>query len=399
MKLTSILATMFCLLAIGAIAQQKEYTITGNIKNLPDGTVFYLILNKDDGGADTVSRVKSKDQKFMLKGTLTEEGRLAFVKMDTSIVKLHKGKQSWTRLLLDHSEVALTGDLGQWPEVTVKGSIPTQDFSKVSKVLKLLKDAYNAKVTEVSGDTAKQNLIYSAYNVEYVKALQAIPGSYALPILILNNAAFGLGDLEREYAKLLPKLKSSYYGKQLSQKIISTKASKVIGIGKVIPDFKVKSPDGKVESVRDLAMKSKYTLVDFWASWCAPCRADIPNMKKVYNAFNAKGFNILSVSTDSSLGSWQKALKEENTPWTNGIQEGKPGNDIFGLSAIPAYILLNEKAEIIQMDLNSKFFGSDAIGTMSGAQVYIKDKKSRGLRGDDLYEVIEEVLGKSEVNK
>ncbi|MNL37310.1 Thiol-disulfide oxidoreductase ResA [compost metagenome] len=141
-------------------------------------------------------------------------------------------------------------------------------------------------------------------------------------------------------------------------------------------------------------MKSKYTLIDFWAWWCAPCRADIPNLKKVYTAFQNNGFNILSISTDPNEFKWKQALREENTSWTNGIQEGNPSKNIFGIIAIPAYILLNDKAEIIQMDMNSTLFAKNTLGTMNGSQVFLKDSKKRGLRGDDLYQVIEGLLGK-----
>ena len=394
-----------CQFVSNTFSQKLGYTISGNIKNLPDGIPFYLVLNKDDGYTDTVARVRSKNQKFTFIGVLKDEAQFAFVKLDTSVFKLWKQKdaqgknlQSSVRLLLNNSEsiIKLIGNVNDWPQVAIEGSKSTNEYDKFLDRIKIDRENSNKKIEENRNDSAKVAEALMEYNEAFLKNLDLIYDSFAVPFLVLKNSKFGLETLQRRYDALSDKLKYSYYGKKLYNRILSIKQSKEIGLGKIIPDFQVKSSDGKLESVRDLAKKYNYTLVDFWASWCVPCRQDIPNMKKVYEVFHEKGFNIISISTDSSLPSWQKALKEENTSWKNSIQMNKESDNIFGLISIPGYILLNNKAEIVQMDLNSKFFSEESIGKLNGSPVFIKDSKKKGLRGDDLYEVIEGLLGKPE---
>lgn len=400
MKTIIAMVTLVLLYTTTGFAQKSGYTISGNIKGLPDGITFYLIQAKESGGADTVARVKSKNNNFLFKGKLEEDGQLTFVKMDTSIVKLND-RQTWIRLLLENSEkvIKLKGDIKDWPEIEIEGSELTKEHNQFASSIVGAMELFNQKLKEAQRDSGKITEANTVFDHTYLKNLELISGSYAVPLFLFNYKKLDVSLKDAEYQKLSTKQKNSYYGKKLNQEIIGIKVSKNIRIGKVIPDFHIKTPEGKLESVRSLAQKSKYTLVDFWASWCAPCRADIPNMKKVYNDFKDKGFNILSISTDTSPQSWMKALKEENTSWVNTVQQNRESDRIFGIIAIPAYILLNDKAEIVQMDMTSRFFGAQGTATMGGTIVYVKDAKTKGLRGDDLYQVIEGLLGKPEVKK
>jgi|GEM_PF-1389204 len=400
MKLRITIAIVLCFFTGSLYAQNTGFTISGELKSLPDGVTFYLIHNKDGGGADTVDRVKSKDGKFMFKGKFVEDGQLRFVKMDTSDVKLKSqgnerkyGKQTWLRLFFDNSSIIkLTGDVKDWPYINIEGSLLTKQHDQFVSSMSTPIDRLNAQIDSAKRDSSKVASAIQEFNESWLEALGKTSNSYVVPLFLLNAPKLSLESKEAAYQKMSDKLKNSYYGKRLKQQNENTRASKTIGIGKVIPDFQIKTPEGKMESVRSLAKKSKYTLVDFWASWCAPCRADIPNMKKVYQAFSDMGFNIISVSTDVNSKAWEKALKEENTPWENGIQLNKESDNIFGIIGIPAYMLLNEKGEILVMDMTSKFFQRKSIGTLNGTAAYLKGVNER-LRGEDLYKTMERLLG------
>lgn len=91
-------------------------------------------------------------------------------------------------------------------------------------------------------------------------------------------------------------------------------------------------------------------LVDFWASWCGPCRKEIPNLKAVYEKFAPKGLEIVSISIDKDAAAWQKALEEERLPWRNFRDETGVA-DAYSVSAIPAIFLVDGSGTIIATGL------------------------------------------------
>lgn len=93
-------------------------------------------------------------------------------------------------------------------------------------------------------------------------------------------------------------------------------------IGKRLPAFSAPDRNGNIHSDSDLRKNKKCVLIDFWASWCGPCRREIPNLKKIYEAYVDKGLEIISISIDKEDKAWQKALDEEQLPWPNLI-DGK----------------------------------------------------------------------------
>ncbi|WP_346659710.1 TlpA disulfide reductase family protein [Chryseobacterium sp. GM_Chr_2] len=100
----------------------------------------------------------------------------------------------------------------------------------------------------------------------------------------------------------------------------------------------------------EIIKKNKYTMLDFWASWCMPCRAEFPNQRKAYEQYHQKGFEIYAVSLDDTMKSWLKALEKENTPWYNLVDvKGMKGNSTnsYGVNSIPATFLITQNGTII----------------------------------------------------
>ncbi|SIO49305.1 AhpC/TSA family protein [Chitinophaga niabensis] len=375
---------LFCLLVIrlNVSAQfERGYQIMGNVKDLPNGINFYLIGTKEDGGADTIAIVKSKDNKFIIKGKIELEAQMYFVKMDTSSLKLPGNRQSWVRLLLDNSKIELNGRLEDWPEVEVKGSLPTDEYNRFVKTIREARENANNRMMNANRDSIIIAEAQEEYNKEFIKALEKIPNSFAVPLFILNNSVLKLDALNFAYNKLSKKQKDSFYGIKLRERIELTTLSQNIRIGNEMPDFQIKNSKGISQSVKQIVAGSKITLIDFWASWCSPCRDDIPNLKKVYAAFSENGFNILSISIDKNSKDWEKALNEEKMPWINGLELNGVSKKLFGITAIPAQILINNKFQIIAMD----YVGG---GYMQRTKYIIQDKGKKGLRGNDLYEVV-----------
>lgn len=118
------------------------------------------------------------------------------------------------------------------------------------------------------------------------------------------------------------------------------------------PDFKAPTPNGKLVSLTENLGKA--TLIDFWASWCSPCRQENPNVVSLYNEFHSKGLNIISVSLDENKGSWTKAIEEDKLSWTqvSNLKEMKDPIALqYGVTQIPTTFLLDASGKIVAIDL------------------------------------------------
>lgn len=111
-------------------------------------------------------------------------------------------------------------------------------------------------------------------------------------------------DVERYYNNLTPEVKASYPGQLLKEKMTSLRS---INVGGIAPDIDLVAPDGK--HVKLSSLRGKYVLLDFWASWCGPCLAEVPNVKAVYEQYKDKGFEIYGVSLDDKKDAWVNAIE------------------------------------------------------------------------------------------
>ena len=147
------------------------------------------------------------------------------------------------------------------------------------------------------------------------------------------------------FNKMSEKLRLSYDGQSL-YKLLN--ADKVTALGSEAPNFTQKDPDGKSVSLSDY--KGKYVLVEFWASWCSPCRAESPNLIKQYAAYKDKGFEILGVSVDSDKAKWVEAIKKDGLTWTQ-VSDLKgwesEARKVYGISGVPANFLVNPEGKIV----------------------------------------------------
>ena len=126
-----------------------------------------------------------------------------------------------------------------------------------------------------------------------------------------------------------------------------------INIGAIAPEINLKSPDGKLIALSSL--KGKVVLLDFWASWCRPCRAENPNVVRLYNKYKDKGFTVYSVSLDQNKDKWMAAITQDQLTWSNHVSEltgwkSSAGNK-YGVSSIPKTFLIDAKGKIIAYDL------------------------------------------------
>ncbi|MBD1426692.1 TlpA disulfide reductase family protein [Sphingobacterium arenae] len=213
------------------------------------------------------------------------------------------------------------------------------------------KKAYLAKlIPEISKQhSAKQKIVH-----EFVSEN---PTSYVALYYLDKTAQGRLANYETTYPyfeKLSTELKETVLGKQLEERLLAAKGQLT---GTIYKDFSSTTPQGNALSLKEIVTKNKFTLVDFWASWCGPCRKENPHVVEAYNAFKDKGFTVLSVSLDDDESRWKAAIEQDGMPWyhVSSLKGWKePAAALYGVRAIPQNILIDGKGKIVASNLRGE---------------------------------------------
>lgn len=199
---------------------------------------------------------------------------------------------------------------------------------------------------------------------EEIKAMAAFVNAHPASLVSLDWMwAIGGRDstVIANYPKLSASLKQTERGKELG---LVVKANKATRIGQTAPDFSLPDQYGKQLKLSDF--RGKYVLLDFWASWCKPCRALQPKLLELHNELNATGkFVILAVSLDKERSAWLKAIKEDNVPWLQVADLNKPINkaaELYDVTMIPASFLISPDGKIIQRGVSKEFLREELLG-------------------------------------
>lgn len=348
-----------------------SYTIEGEISGLEDSTLVELIPGATHKNEKPISEAIVTAGKFTFTGS-TEAPRLFYIRV--------KDSYGWMKIMVENRDLKVTAKAEKrninisdiyyiFQDVRVEGS-PSHDLylqkNAPLNVIDSLYKAYyenNKKFTDtIRAAIASKNkaLIDSLNNSEYSKRMSADRNNildteakiinkiiidnkdtWWGPLLMLDIENIPTEEQKKWYESFSEEAKDSYYGKIVKEELFPEGF-----VGKDVPAFALVNTDKSEISLAALTQGKKYYLIDFWASWCAPCRKEIPNLKKLYGKYAPKGFEIVSISIDAKEADWIKALNEEKLTWPNFL-DTKGAGDAFKVRAIPAMFLVDEKGKII----------------------------------------------------
>jgi len=354
-----------------AQAQKNNFVIQGKFSNWTRGPVVLLYQANNELVQDTVEVTNGS---FTFRGSLSQPRQVGIYSIAAEAGKTKDNISFY----IDHGKTVLTGK-DSLTQASIKGSTLTAEGLQLQKQVapyhKKLVDL-RMKAMAIQGETDKKEELDSIgkqYKVliDSIKTLKVNfikqhPNSF-LSISTLNEYIVGAIDynfIHPLFENLSPDLKNTPLAKEMAHKLAIAKRT---GLGERLPDFTSKDTLRTPIVLSEVVKKGKVTLIDFWASWCIPCRKENPNVVKAYQAFHDKGFNILGVSLDKSESAWKKAIVQDGLDWyhVSSLQYwDEPAAKLYGITGVPDNFLVDSEGKVL----------------------------ARGLRAEALYQKLQELL-------
>ena len=348
-------------MALAACSNDPAYKISGTIENVADGEYVYLSEAK---GRELVKL----DSAVVTAGAFAFTGRQDVAEIRYLTYSYNPKERRGVRMdfFLENGNinVALTkkDDLYQ----TNATGTPNNDIYQAYKnELQPLNEQYGEliKAYRAEGVTEEQKAELVKQIDELGKKMNSVTmstiennitnpvGIYLWPS---NSYDMELSQLQALAAKVPAEFKTNPSIDRLLKRIeVLTKTA----VGQKFTDFTMNDPEGNPVKLGDIIAKNKYTLIDFWASWCGPCRAEMPNVVAAYKEYNKKGFGIVGVSLDSDAEAWKKAIESMSMTW-NHMSDVKgwqcEGAALYGVNSIPATVLVAQDGTIIARNLRGE---------------------------------------------
>lgn len=378
MKKIFITGLAVSLLTACGSSEKTSYTIRGEIAGIPDSSVV-LISSVTHTAPDTIAEAIVTDGKFEIKGVADEPRAV------TLYIKDNYGGKVF---MLENSDINLNGvvkteevsdgkmrfDFG---EVAVSGSPMTDTYNEKMSGRRMLDSMFMAHQTTYrplmnryyearqNGNTglvdsinaseefnrmreAEKNLFAAADSI-FEASVNANKSDFWGPLLMISQTSYLSAKQRDLYESLSDSAKNSHYGRLVYDELYPVGRP-----GDKMPEFEAVTIDGTKTGLAALCKDKKYVILDFWASWCGPCRREIPNLKKIYADFADKGFEIISVSIDKEEKPWINAVENEGLKWVNIRDTDHSIADKYKVSAVPTMYVVDSEGRLVAENLHGE---------------------------------------------
>lgn len=331
------------------------YHINGKATSVVPGSTVFLEEVVENQFVRRDSTLIGDDSLFKFTGKVSEP----------SFYRLVLGNNQFVYLVLDNQEnvqVEFSNTINIGNNYKIKGSkqnayLQEMNFLDASfqEQTREIRDQFESAKDEIGRRDAEHRFyeLQQTYNKQYKTFLDTAKTSIVVLMTANTSSCISFDDdldylekLAKRYQKELP---NSKYTKQFSERV---NASRKVAVGSIAPDFTLQTINHK--PLKMTSLRGKLILLDFWASWCAPCREENPNVVKTYQEFKEKGFDILSISLDSENESWEAAIKKDKLTW-NHVSDLKSWDSevvkMYGVTGIPFTLLLDKEGKIIAKNL------------------------------------------------
>ena len=341
--LLSIVAASMTLAACNA---QSGYKVTGTVEGMPDGKAIIATVN--GSSLDTLAKADVKNGSFEFTGNVSEP---------TGAYIMVIGQRGAIPFMLENANITVNAGQAGLTVTGSEGQKIYDQFMAINATAQQEAMKLQQEYQAANGDQAKMQAVQEAYaklmtdaQAKETELIKANPDSYVSTFVIVS----GMGQMEYEQLKerynlLGEKAKASAQGKAIAAQIAKLEST---AIGQIAPNFTITTPEGESISLYDI--KGKVKLIDFWASWCGPCRGENPHVVEIYKEYHPKGLEIFGVSLDNNKEAWVKAIADDGLVWKHGSDlkgwQSAPAK-LYSVTGIPHTILLDENNKIIAKNL------------------------------------------------